>query len=522
LENLTKGGKQFWEVYKGLPRPKQIGIAGSLAVVILGFAALLLFTGKTEYQVLFSNLNQTDAAQVVDKLKEQKIPYQLGQNGAAILIPVEKLYETRLALAGQGLPKGGGVGFEVFDETRMGATEFVQRINYQRAIQGELSRTINEFKEVVSSRVHIVTPKESLFVEEQKKPSASVVLQLKEGASLQPTQVQAIVNLVAASVEGLEAERVSVVDTTGRVLYDKKDQSDLAGLTQTQAEHKRKVESELVGKVQSLMDRVVGPGRAVAKVSAELDFDREQRVEEQYDPDVTVLRSSQSNEENQEGQGLRAVGSPDDQFKITAGQTGSAGEKSSYNRTNETLNYEINKVSRQVVKAAGQIKRLSVAVVIDGKYEEKPGEGGKPTRTFVPRSEQDLARFATLIRSAVGYNEKRGDTIEVATMPFEPAAPVEAAPTWLDYLQTYGRLYGRTALVVLLGVLFFLLVVRPMVKWSGQQIRETMVEARKLPTPEEQMAGELEDLRRKMGPREKAAMLVEKEIGRASCRERVS
>lgn len=516
FEGITTALKQFGTTYQELDLPKKIGVAGVLALVVAGFVFLLVFTGQPDYEVMYTDLTKDDAAQLVGKLQELKIPYKLEQDGSVVMVPAENLLDTRLELAKEGLPKGGGIGFEVFDETRMGATEFVQRVNYQRAIQGELSRTINQFKEIVSSRVHIVTPRETLFIEEQKKPSAAVVLKLKDGATLKPVQVKAIVNLVAASVEGLEPDQVNVADTLGRVLYDKEEDSQVAGLTQTQSEYVRKLESGMVAKIQALLDRVVGPGKSISKVSADVNFDREQRVEEIYDPEVTAVRSSQSSEEESQGQGQRPIGSPDDQFKITAQSGGASGESSSYTRAGETLNYEINKVNRQVVKAGGEIKRLSVAVIIDGKYQETPPaqEGQQPTRTFVPRTDEELARFVTLVRSAVGYNEDRGDVVEVTSMPFEEPEVIEAPPpTIVDQILMYARMYGRTALIVLLAILFYFFVVRPMVKWSGRELKEVVVEADKLPAPgaEDEAFMELEDLRKKGGPKEKAAFVAQKE-----------
>ena len=378
FQGIAQAFKQFLIVFQSLTLPKKIGVLAALSLVVIGFAGLIILSGQEEYKTLYSNLSETDAALVVGKLQEQKIPYKLAANGSTIQVPAGNLLDTRLSLAAEGVPKGGGIGYEVFDETKMGATEFVQRINYQRAIQGELARTINQFKEVVSSRIHIVTPKETLFIDQQKQPTAAVVLQLKEGRSLSSSQVQAIVNLVSGSVEGLEADKVSVVDTSGRVLYDKRDENQLAGLSQTQTDYKRKYESDLVSKIQALLDRVVGPGKSLAKVSAELDFDQEQRVEEEYDPDGSVVRSSQSSEEEQLGQAVRPVGSPDDQFKVTAQAGGQGGSSSSFTRANETLNYEINKINRQIMKASGGVERISVAVIIDGKYEEVPGQGDAP------------------------------------------------------------------------------------------------------------------------------------------------
>jgi len=514
LQSISTALGQFAAVFKRLSPAKQVGVAAALLVVIGGFVALMILAGRPEFKVLFSNLSQQDAAEVVEKLKELRVPYQLAANGTAVTVPADKLYDTRLALAGEGLPKGGGVGFEIFDETKIGATEFMQRINYQRALQGELARTINQFDEVVSSRVHIVVPQDSLFIEQAKQPSAAVVLQLKGSARLNPAKVQAVVNLVAGAVEGLEAGNVTVVDTAGRVLYDKKDESRVAGLTEAQSDHQRQVETTLAEKVQSLLDRVVGAGRSIAKVSAVIDFSQHKEVQESYDPDSAVIRSSQATEENQVGQGTKAQGSPDEQFKVT-GQTGAGGggERNQYTRTSETINYEINKINRQVVKQPGDLKRLSVAVLIDGRYEEKTGPDGKPARTYQARSPEELAQFAALIRSAVGFDEKRGDVVQVSSMAFEAAPLVGPEKRGIvEILLDYASRYARTAVVVILAFLFFLMIVRPMVRWSGRELKEALVEAKKLPAPGgEEAIGELEDLRRKMGPKDKAAWLAQRE-----------
>ena len=516
LENLRKNFELGKEVFMRLPKTRRAAVLGAVALALGGFAALLIWSNQTNYQVLFSNLTQTDASEVVEKLKEKKIPYQLAANGTAVMVAQDTLYETRLALAGEGVPKGGGgVGYEIFNQAQIGATEFMQRINYQRAIQGELARTINQFKEVVSSRVHIVVPEETLFVKDQKKPSAAVVLQLKGNAKLSQPQVKSIVNLVSASVQGLEPEQVSVVDTTGRLLYDKKDEMAVAGLTEGQMEFKRKLESDYVEKIQTLLDRVIGSGRTIAKVSADLNFNREQTVEERFDPDSSTIRSSQSTEENQQGQGARAAGSPDEQFKVTAPTVvaGQGQEKYTFNRANETLNYEINKINKQVVRTPGEVQRLSVAVVLDGRYEEKPGPDGKPQRTFTPRPDEEMNRLTALIRSAVGFNQTRGDVVQVTTMPFDQALPSEAAPSILDTLLAFGRANSQIMVTVFLALLFIFFVVRPLLRWAGTELTRVTkeVEAAKLPSPEDQAAAELEDLRKKMTPKDKAGYLAQKE-----------
>lgn len=520
FEGIGRSLSQFGVVFQQLTPGKKIGVVLALVVVIGGFAGLLAMGSKPTYEVLFSNLSQEDAAQVVEKLREMRIEYELAASGTAVLVPGEAIYETRLALAGEGLPRGGGVGFEIFDQTKIGATEFMQRINYQRALQGELARTIDQFQEVQSSRVHIVTPKESLFIEESKPPSAAVILKLYGAARLSQSKVQAVVNLVASSVEGLEPENITVVDTRGRVLYAASEEGGMTGLSDSQRDYQIQTEEGLVKKIQALLDKVVGPGKSSAKVSAEINFHQEQLVEESYDPDISVIRSSQSAEENQTGVGMVAAGSPDEQFKVTGPTVaGGGGEQSSYSRSSETVNYELNKINRQVVKAAGEIERLSVAVIIDGRYEETEGEDGQPVKTYLPRTEEELAQFTTLIRSAVGYNEIRGDTVHVSSMPFESLPEVTVPPPALiDTAMGLAKGHGRAVMIVFLVALFFMFVVRPMLRWTGRELKEVMVETAKLPPPsaEGEAAAALIDFKKKIGPKDQAVALAEKEPGLAT------
>lgn len=511
FENIALSIRQFGAVLKDLSAGKKVAVVGVVALVIASFIALLAITGRADYQVLYSGLTPEDAGQVVEKLKEMRVEYKLDAGGTTVMVPRDNLYETRLALAGMGVPSGGGIGMEIFNENKIGATEFVQRINYQRALQGELSRTISQFRQVKSARVHIVTPRDSLFVEEQKPTTAAVVLTLKGSQTLSQSEVQGIVNLVSGAVEGLKPENVTVVDTSGKVLYDRSEEGQATGLTDSQIEYQRAVETGLANKIQALLAGVVGPNKSVAKVSAKIDFNREQLVEEKYDPDGAVVRSSQSTEENSEGQSLRPTGSPDEQFKITAGVNANRGSQSKFNRSSETLNYEINKTNRQVVKSPGEIDRLSVAVLIDGRYQTQTNAQGQPTKTFVPRTDEEIQRLTALIRSAVGYNETRGDVIQVTSMAFEgvPEA-VEYKPTIMEQVMTYARAYGQTALGVVLALLFILFVLRPMLRWSGRELKEALVERPKLPTPEELEAAQLEDLRvEKAGPRERAGKMID-------------
>ena len=223
-------------------RRRNLLIGAGLILSLLFFGSLIYWNSKPEFQVLFSNLSQEDAGEMVNKLKEKKIPFQLSSNGSSILVPREQVYDVRLTLAAEGLPKGGGVGFEVFDRTNLGATDFVQKLNYQRALQGELSRTIRQIKEVEQARVHVVTPKESLFLDEQKKPSASVLLKTRSGMKLEASQVEGIVHLLASAVEGLDSGNITVVDTSGKILYKRSEPTSFGQMTTTQLEYQRNIE----------------------------------------------------------------------------------------------------------------------------------------------------------------------------------------------------------------------------------------------------------------------------------------
>ncbi len=261
-----------------------------IGVVLLcslgGFGGLIYWNSQPEYQVLFSNLSQEDAGEMVAKLKEKKVPFQLSAEGSSILVTKEQVYDTRLSLAAEGLPKGGGVGFEVFDRTNLGATDFVQKLNYQRALQGELSRTIRQIKEIEHARVHIVTPKESLFVEDQKRPTASVLIKTRSGMRLEASQVEGIVHLVASAVEGLDSGNITVVDTSGKILFKRNDATSIGQMTTNQLEYQRNIEEGLKKKVQGMLEEVLGLNKAIARVSADIDFQQIDITEETFDPEL--------------------------------------------------------------------------------------------------------------------------------------------------------------------------------------------------------------------------------------------
>jgi flagellar M-ring protein FliF len=475
--------------FLSLPRAKQILYAGTFAV-ILGSLALLAYTiNRVEFTQLYSQLNEQDLGSVVETLKNKKIPYQLS-GGGGVSVPREQLHEVRLLLATQGVVKGSGVGFEIFDQQKLGSTEFVQRINYQRALQGELARTINEMNEVQESRVHLVLPSESLFVEDRKPPSAAVVLKLKSGAHLESQQVQGIVNLVAGAVQGLTEDKVSILSTDGQVLFRKNAVDNTLQLSTLQMQVRSKIEEDLRQKVQSLLEQVTGANKVTTRVTVDMDFNQMQVTEDIYDPDSQVIRSQQRSTENSQGAGLGAKGNPDVPINVEAQLMQSsppdkdkdkeASNPKASTRQRETVNYEINRVNRQTTHSPGSVKKISVAVLVDGPYEMKPNAEGKTEPVFVGRSAEQLKSLEDIVRKAIGYNDGRGDQITVSNIPFatessEAGGFIEAENRWIKL----AREYIKPVINVLLVILVFFLIVRPLMR----RFETLSEEMKQLPAP---------------------------------------
>ncbi len=453
--------EQLKGLYQSLDRRQKILGAALLLVTIGGLVALIFLTNQPEYRVLYKGLAQEDAAEIISWLKKEKVPYRLADGGATIKVPADRVYELRLQLASSGLPRGGGPGFELFDRRSLGTTEFVQHLNYQRALQGELARTISELEAVEEARVHLATPKESLFIEEEKEPTAAVVLKLKRGASLSRQEVKGIVHLVSHAVPGLKPENVTVVDSTGKVLYQAENPEEQ--LTQRQVAYRKTLENYYCQKIESMLSEVLGPGKAIARVSVDLDFDREIVSQEAYDPDAAAIRSEQLTSEtkvNQTEGGVPGVKGALD--KKLEGNLGAKGGETRYQKSSAIKNYEISRVSRKREVRPGRIKRVSVAVLIDGTYEEVPAEDGKgKVKKYVPRSLEELAQFEKIVKGAIGYDPDRGDRVEVVSVPFQMEEERKAAtPMWLEV----AHRLSRPLLNLVLIVLFFVIVVRPLLK----------------------------------------------------------
>jgi len=467
---------------------KRRGLAVGIVLLasVATFGSLIYWNSTPDYQVLFSNLSQEDAGEMVAKLKEKKIPFELSPGGTSILVPKEKVYDVRLTLTAEGLPKGGGVGFEVFDRTSLGTTDFVQKLNYQRAMQGELARTIKQIKEVEQARVHIVTPKESLFVEEQKKSTASVFLKTRAGLSLSASQVEGIVHLVASAIEGLDPSHITVVDTSGRILSKRNDSSLIGQMTTNQLDYQRNLEEGYKRKVQGMLEEVLGLNKAIARVSADIDFQQVDITEERFDPSG-VVRSEQKNSERSSGNsGVRA---PETKSENPAEQPAARSraraaaepaakapapapapfQTNQAERQNEIRNFEISKISKHIKNPVGSVKKLSVAVIVDGSYKEvADAKGGAKTRQFIARPPEEMEKLENIVKTATGYDESRGDQIEVVSMPFSWAVTEEEPKTapgtpWKEYL----LVAYKPVVSLILAVLFIFFVVRPLLKRKG-------------------------------------------------------
>jgi flagellar M-ring protein FliF len=467
-EYLRKVTTQIIEFFKALSPVKKIAVLATSFGVLLAFAGLFFWAGDTTFQPLMTNLNPEDSANVIRILREKRIPFRVDQSGRNISIPPENLYEFRLELATMGLPQSSVVGYEVFDKQSIGTTSFVQKVNQKRALEGELMRTIGTIKGVRRSRVHLAIPQKSAFVEDQKRASASVVVDLEAGTSLTDKQVYGIGNLVARAVEGMDVTDVVIVDSNGKTL-SRNPSDPIAAATATQLDYKQKVEQDLEKRIEDMLARVVGDGRVVARVSADVDFSSSNETQTTYDQDGSAVRSVQRDQKVMEGS------RPGPYNNIAAGaQANLPGQapaqnpqvRSNTNVNAEVTNYEVPQTVRRTNRAPGTLRKLSIAVVVDGKTTKSQDKDGKVLSKVEPWSPEKLKEFENLVASAAMIDRKRGDTLEIKNMDFaredfEEAAKVIAESERRSYVMNLA-LYGVIGIVI---ILFFMFVVRPFIKW---------------------------------------------------------
>lgn len=450
--------------------PARLAAMGAVALGLVGFFIFLAMRfSQPQLTVLYTDLTYEDSLQVVRKLEGMNVPHEVRQDGTIILAPKEQVLRLRMEMAENGLPAGGTVGYEIFDKTdTLGATSFVQNINRVRAIEGELARTVRSLRNVVAVRVHLVLPKRELFNREKHEPTASIVLKVR--GELDKGQIKAIQHLAASAVDGLKPSRVSIVNEGGQLLANGTGGIGQAGSTEIE-ERNRTFEERLRTEIEGIVSSVVGNGRVRARVSAEMDYSKITETTDLYDPDGQVVRSTQTREESANattptGNDGVSVGNELPAANADLGNGGNQQEAT--NKNEEVVNYEISRTTKTEVAEGGRIKRLSVAVLVDGIYQ-KTAQG---TPEYTARPEAQLEQIAALVRSAIGFSKSRGDQVEVINLPFaEATAPAlaDGAPEgWVDSLMNMSKAdilaLAELAVVAIIALLVVLMVVRPLVR----------------------------------------------------------
>ena len=460
MDNFQNFLGQLGERFNQLSQGKKVAALSLVALALASLLVMSLWLKAPDYQLLYANLSQEDAGAIVEKLKNQKIPYEVSNGGRTIRVASDMIHETRLQLAGEGLPEGSDVGLEMFEDTPLGMTDFIQKINFQRALQGELTRTIKTLDAVAQVRVHLVIPKDNLFRKQKPKGKASITLKLKSGKSLSEGQIQGIVHLVSASVGSIEASNVVIVDVNGNLLSGGKEPSEGAMMSTSNFKHKLRVQKELQAKIIKMLEDALGSGKVIAKISTDLDFEQVERTEEIFDPDSQVVRSENQISESSVGS-IPPGGIPGVQALVPSGEdSGSgAGQAAQRNKSNAVFNYEINKEVRRISKPVGEITKLSVAVMIDGTMAGDPAE-------YQPRTPEEMAKYLQMVQSAVGFDSERGDVVQVENIQFDHSqldkekAEIESAEQ-IDLALEVGKLV--VGLIFL--IMFFTRVIRPIITW---------------------------------------------------------
>ena len=499
-----------------LTNQQKILLMVAIAAIIAIAVAASTWLKQADYRILFSNIGERDGGAIIAALDQMNVPYKFNDSGGAILIPGSKVHEVRLRLASQGLPKSGGVGFELLENQKFGISQFAEQINYQRGLEGELARTIQSIGAVQAARVHLAIPKPTVFVREELKPSASVLLNLYPGRSLEPSQIAGIQNLVAASVPNLATASVTLIDQSGAMLSQLKSKLTEAGLDPIQLRYVQEIESSAIKRIEAILEPIVGKGNARVQVAADVDFSQSEQTAETHRPNATPpevsIRSQQTSESastTPSAQGVPGALTNQPPVPATApltqppvagagappaapgqpvpGQLNAAGVQASINsvaqpintRKDSTINYEVDKTIRHTKQSVGAVKRLSAAVVINHRKDAKG--------TVKPLPDADIKQINDLVREAMGYNKERGDTVSVANAPF---TAIESStvdiPLWKDpEIQAMAKSLGVPIALARFGALVLLGLVRPLLKGrnTGPGAQLNAIEAEALDRP---------------------------------------
>jgi flagellar M-ring protein FliF len=493
---------QLIKLFSGLSTRQRISIALAAILTGVGIVGLARWKRESDFRPLYSSMAPEDAAGVVQKLRETGVDFRLSENGGTVLVPSGKLAESRLALAAAGLPKTGRIGFELFDKSAFGATDFVEHINYKRALEGEIERTVMSLAEVEEARVHLTLPKESVFLDKQEPAKASVVLKLRPAAQISQQNVLAVTNLVASAVEGLGPESVSIVDMNGNLLNRPRRLGDnTSQITSEALEVRQQLERDLVAKVHSTLEPLIGAARFRAGASVECDLTSGEQQEETFDPTHSVMVSSQKTEDVTDHASV-ASGIPGTASNLPGGQAKPAGSGGMSRRT-ENVSFQTSRIVRQTHIPQGVIRRMSLSVLVDQTVQWEGG-GAARHRVLVPPAPETIKTIKDLVAAATGFSAERGDQLIVESLPFEstlnaepPAAsapkpkPAPAGPAWIEFLRQNRDLMVPFAL----GAALLLFLGRAAWWLLARRKKETAVEVPvQLPpgshAPQPQLAGE--------------------------------
>ncbi|HEX4880526.1 MAG TPA: flagellar basal-body MS-ring/collar protein FliF [Limnobacter sp.] len=466
--------------FSQLPQKNKIAILVGVPLLIAMIVSMLMWANSTTYRVLFAGLNDQDGGAIVEALTQLKVPYEYGANGTSILVPADKVYDTRLALASQGLPKGSVTGFEAMDSQKLGITQFQEQVNYQRALEGELVRSIQSISAVQSARVHLAIPKPSIFIREKQTPSASIVLNLHGSRTLSESQINGIVHLVASSLPSMNPEDVSIVDQTGRLLTGKTELE--SGLNPTQLAYTMQVESNLANRIINILTPVFGAENVRATVTANMDYSTAERTDEIYKPNSDATQAtirSQQTSESSDGSNTNPSGVPGVMANTPPGEAtapigqnpqqalanpaqGPAGQASNTSslRKDSTINYEVDKSVQYRKEQVGKLQRLSAAVVVNNKTITD----NKGAVREVPLTPEEIAQIDSLVKQAIGFDEQRGDAVNVVNQAFTKAVE-EEVPLWaqqdaIDLAKSLGMPLG----IALIAAILVFGVFRPLMK----------------------------------------------------------
>jgi len=414
----------------------------SIVVGLITFGLIFLWSSQPHYTTVFTGLDEKTAATVVDKMTELGVPYQLDNNNTRISVPKADASKVRLEISKDGLIGSGGIGYEIFDQNNIGMTDFLQKVNYRRALQTEIARTIKSLEEVVDARVHIVIPDPSLFLEDKKEPTAAVTLHLRRNSGLSESQVMGLTHLISGSVEGLRPNKITIVDQTGRVLNKKIDEGSVFAESANQLQVKKNLENYLSQKAQAVLNTIVGYGNSIVQMNVELDFTKIDTRKTTYDPEGQVTRSEEVKEDE-------------------TNQLTSTNQPSSTDRRSNTIsNYEINETVERIIGETGRLKRLTVSVTINDRFVKKPNEEGELIEAYEKWPQESMDTFTELVKTAVGYSQGRGDEISVRNITFDPivSSDKEEPKNWGYLLDNIG-----TKVLILIAALGAILLVRSII-----------------------------------------------------------